>query len=184
MLNGCHGKTWGLQSNGDVWQRIEAAMHAKGLHACRITKVNGHATREHIEAGLTTERDRAEARICGCTPTSVGGAGELERALIKWRPRDWCVRGTVQPRRPQPRSRIHAASTPRTHTLAPTNVPAACCGRPHFRSLPPRLCLPCALAAAIPCLQASLGPANSSRPCSRAAQADAETEAEMPEAKT
>ena len=42
-------KPWGLQDDGDVWEAVANAVHAKGPRAVQVSKVKGHATRQDVE---------------------------------------------------------------------------------------------------------------------------------------
>ena len=47
-------KPWGLMKNGDLILLALRFILAKGPHALDFQKVKGHATLEHIQAGLST----------------------------------------------------------------------------------------------------------------------------------
>ena len=49
---------WKLISDGDLWQHFYIAVQAKGTRAIKITWVKGHATEEHINKGITDERNK------------------------------------------------------------------------------------------------------------------------------
>ena len=49
---------WAMQKNGDLWAHFDRAVRAKGVHAVRISKVKGHATKEDISAGRASEADQ------------------------------------------------------------------------------------------------------------------------------
>ena len=48
-------KPWALQNDGDLWEHFEKAVTAKGRSSVRISWTKGHATNDHIAAGVTTE---------------------------------------------------------------------------------------------------------------------------------
>lgn len=54
------GKThWKLTSDGDLWYHFCCAIKAKGPASVRISWVKGHASQDHIDAGVTSVEDKA-----------------------------------------------------------------------------------------------------------------------------
>lgn len=51
-------KQWSLQTDGDLWWRFWTLLEARGAHSIEVSKVKGHATQEHVEAGIVTQVDR------------------------------------------------------------------------------------------------------------------------------
>ena len=47
-------KCWMVHSDGDFWHHFEQAIIAKGPRAVELTWVKGHATKDHIDRGITT----------------------------------------------------------------------------------------------------------------------------------
>jgi len=51
-------KPWGLQKDGDLWKIwYEAARH-KSRNSIKVSWTKGHATKEQVEQGITTEFNR------------------------------------------------------------------------------------------------------------------------------
>jgi len=49
---------WKLTSDGDLWEHFYEAVRVKGANSVRVNWVKGHATKEHIDKGITTETDK------------------------------------------------------------------------------------------------------------------------------
>ena len=47
-------KPWAMIKNGDLWQQFEGAVAARGRSTMTVTWVKGHATKVHIDKGITT----------------------------------------------------------------------------------------------------------------------------------
>jgi len=50
-----HRRPWSTINDGDLWQHFFRALKAKGHDSVNITWVKGHATREHVRKGISTE---------------------------------------------------------------------------------------------------------------------------------
>ena len=50
---------WGLQADGDVWHAIHHAIDCKSKRSVRVSKVKGHATADHVAAGIVKLEDKA-----------------------------------------------------------------------------------------------------------------------------
>ena len=46
-------------SDGDLWDHFEKALRAKGTNAVNLTWVKGHATQQHIDAGVSNPVDKS-----------------------------------------------------------------------------------------------------------------------------
>ena len=52
------GKPWGLQKDGDLWERFWAASLLRGPRTLKLTKVKGHTTIKDVEEGTITHELR------------------------------------------------------------------------------------------------------------------------------
>ena len=64
ILNGSYDrkrkkKPWGLQKDGDLWKHFYEAVKAKGVSSVKLSWTKGHASRLHVEEGITTEHHKA-----------------------------------------------------------------------------------------------------------------------------
>ena len=53
-------KSWGLQVDGGVCQRLWQLVRARGAKSIIITKAEGHATDEQVEDGIVEEQDKRD----------------------------------------------------------------------------------------------------------------------------
>ena len=58
-----HRKPWELQPNGDIWCTIEQIIDERGEGTTKVTKLNGHATQQHIDDKVITAENKAGNEI-------------------------------------------------------------------------------------------------------------------------
>ena len=64
IQKGCECKcNWKLMSDGDLLEHFYEVVKAKGAQAIRITWVKGHATDQHVEKGITTDKNKVGNQI-------------------------------------------------------------------------------------------------------------------------
>eukprot|EP00969_Alexandrium_andersonii_P024861 1085751-Alexandrium_andersonii.AAC.1 len=51
-------KPWSLMLYGNVWQRVEGVVRARGHSTAKVTWVPGHTTSEAVEQGTISAADR------------------------------------------------------------------------------------------------------------------------------
>ena len=51
-------KAWGLQKEGGLWEQAWKAVLKRGAANQDLRKVKGHATKEDVEAGISTAADK------------------------------------------------------------------------------------------------------------------------------
>ena len=52
------GNHWMLINDGDLWEQVWQNLTARKDCTTKITKVKGHATKDHVESGLATAKDK------------------------------------------------------------------------------------------------------------------------------
>ena len=80
------GRPWGLQKDGDLWERFWAASLLRGPRTLKLTKVKGHTTTKDVQSGIITAENREgnrHADIAATLGTEEGmpglpGPGELD----------------------------------------------------------------------------------------------------------
>ena len=88
------GKPWGLQKDGDLWERFWAASLLRGPRTLRLTKVKGHTTLKDQEEGKITAEQR-QGNAFSDTAADAGAHQTMPGLLhlTKWmaaRHKDYC----------------------------------------------------------------------------------------------